>query len=132
MGIRAEEVATLQVDFCGPLPITSRGNRYVFLVLDRFTNWSVMVPTSDATAATAAGILYKHWICSFGCPTTVVADNGSHFSGKDFLGSSSLARIIRRLMERWSGVFENWELHLGYTVIPWIAGTWLYQKCHLR
>ena len=68
----------------GVIPTSTKRNKYVFLVVDRFTTWSIMIPTPDCTATTAAQALYKHWICVLGCPTTVITDNESHFTIPQF------------------------------------------------
>lgn len=79
---RALEVVHL--DFCGPLPVSKQGNRYILLIIDRCTGWCELIPTPDCKAASAAERFYKSWVCSYGAPARVITDNGSHFTSDTF------------------------------------------------
>ena len=45
------------VDVLGPLPRTSRGNRYVLVAIDYFTKWMEAYPLPDQEATTVAEAL---------------------------------------------------------------------------
>ena len=47
----------LGIDHVGPLPETERGNRYVLVVVDRFTHWVEALAVPDVTAETTARVL---------------------------------------------------------------------------
>src|SRR6185437_13649645 len=51
-GPERRKLQCVHANYYGPLRQTAKGNKYVFLAIDRFTAWSVMVPTKDCTAAT--------------------------------------------------------------------------------
>lgn len=59
------------VDVKGPLPLTQRGNKYVFCVYDDDTHWNIWIPTADNTAVTAAKVLVNHVILTFGSPQVI-------------------------------------------------------------
>jgi len=88
--IEPQKLQCVHLDFCGPLPPSSNGNKYVLIIIERYSGWSALVPTKDATANTAARALYSQWICKFGCPQIVVSDNGPHFTGEDFLKAADI------------------------------------------
>ncbi|KII67984.1 Retrovirus-related Pol polyprotein from transposon 17.6 [Thelohanellus kitauei] len=66
------------VDFMGPLPVTSKGNRYAIIFVDRCTKWVEAFPLADQTALEAAHCFVKNsltfWsasINSFGPRATI-------------------------------------------------------------
>lgn len=50
----------LATDILGPLPTTPRGNRYVLVVTDHFTNWVEILPVPDQTAITCTEQVWLH------------------------------------------------------------------------
>ena len=69
---------SLHLDLVGPLP-ESRGMRYLFTVVDRFTRWIEVVPIPDITAETVVRAFLLNWVARYGVPGDVVADRGSQF-----------------------------------------------------
>ena len=69
------------VDYFGPLPITARGNSYIVLFTDRFSRRADMfaVTTAEFTAEGTENILVNHFIPLWGCPSTLLSDNGPQF-----------------------------------------------------
>ena len=68
----------VSVDYFGPLPITARGNSYILLFTDRFSRRADMfaVTTAEFTAEGTANILVNRFIPLWGCPSTLLSDNG--------------------------------------------------------
>ena len=74
----------VSVDYFGPLPITVRGNSYTLLVTDRFSRRADMfaVTTAEFTAEGTANILVNRFIPLWGCPSTLLPDNGPQFCAR--------------------------------------------------
>ena len=67
------------MDYMGPLPETSRGNKQVLFVMDHFTKWCEAFPTHDQKARTVANILVSKIFSRFGPPVAIHSDQGSIF-----------------------------------------------------
>lgn len=74
----------LSTDILGPLPETPRGNKYILTATDHFTNWVVIYPISDLSAATTARVLLNGIIGHFGCPLTILSDQGRNYESQIF------------------------------------------------
>ena len=75
---------TVSVDYFGPLSLTPRGNAYIPLFTDHFSRRADMFSVSAAqfTAAGAADIFIDKYITLWGCPVSLLSDNGLHFTSK--------------------------------------------------
>src|ERR1043165_925265 len=51
------------IDFVGPLPETSQGNKYIITAIDYFTRWPEARAVQRADAQSAAKFIYKELIC---------------------------------------------------------------------
>ena len=67
------------IDFVGPLPQTSQGNKYILVAVDYFTKWPEVRATKKADAATVIKFLYEEIICRHGPPVHLHSDRGTHF-----------------------------------------------------
>ena len=67
------------MDYMGPLPETSRGNKHLLVVMDHFTKWCEVFPTADQKASTVAEILVNRVFSRFGPPTIIHLDQGRNF-----------------------------------------------------
>jgi transposase InsO family protein len=81
----------LSTDVLGPLPLTSRGNRYIVVVIDHFTRWVEIFPTSDQTAETTANVILNGVISRFGCPLDLHSDQGRNYESTIF---KELCRLL--------------------------------------
>ena len=72
---------SVSLDYFGPLPITARGNSYILLFTDRFSRRADMfaVTVAEFTAEGTANILVNRFIPLWGCPSTLLPDNGLQF-----------------------------------------------------
>ncbi len=70
----------LQIDWVGPLPWSTRGNKYFLTVVCEFTKWIESLPAPNDTAETAACLLMNHIFSRFGLPLRVNSDRGTHFT----------------------------------------------------
>jgi len=67
------------LDILGPLRTTPRGNTYILTMQDLLTKYSAYAPLPDARAETVAGAFVQYFICRFGCPKSVLTDQGTNF-----------------------------------------------------
>ena len=74
----------ISVDYFGPLPVTPRGNTYILLITDRFSRRADMFPVTAAefTAEGTGKVLVNKYIPLWGCPRTILSDNGPQFCSK--------------------------------------------------
>ena len=67
------------MDYLGPFPETSHGNKYVLTITDYFTKWVLAIPLPNQTAHATAHALHENYICRYGVPEYILSDQGSHF-----------------------------------------------------
>ncbi len=72
----------LQIDWVGPLPGSTRGNKYFLTLVCEFTKWIECLPAPNDTAETTACLLINHIFSRFGLPLRVNSDRGTHFTAK--------------------------------------------------
>ena len=74
----------ISVDYFGLVLVTPRSNTYMLLITDRFSCRADMfpVPAAEFTAEGTANILVNKYIPSWGCPRTILLDNGLRFCSK--------------------------------------------------
>ena len=74
----------LATDIMGPLPETSRGNKYILVVTDHFSKWVEAFAIPDQNAVTVAEKILNEVICRFGCPLDIHSDQGRNYESKIF------------------------------------------------
>ena len=68
----------------GPLPTSSPGRHtHLLVAVDKFTKWIKAVPVTNQ-GATAAVNFFTMITCRFGIPHSIITDNGSNFTSKEF------------------------------------------------
>ena len=90
---------SVSVDYFGPLAVTPRGNSYILLFTDRFSRRADMYAVTGAefTAEGTADVLVNQYIPKWGCPVSLLSDNGSQFVSRlakavyDLLGIRKIA-----------------------------------------
>ena len=80
------------IDILGELVRTPRGNRYLLVIVDRFTKLVKTVPLKNISASSVARAFVTHWVFNFGPPTDLISDNGKQFTSKFFL---DVCRILK-------------------------------------
>eukprot|EP00731_Ephydatia_muelleri_P015048 Em0008g768a len=81
------------MDIMGPLPETSRGNKYILVIADYFTKWSEAYPIPNMEAITVAKCLVNEFICRFGVPEQLHSDQGRNFESKVIKNICDLLQI---------------------------------------
>ena len=78
-------LSRIQIDFVGPFqPSVPDKYRYVLAIQDTLTRYSLLIPTVDCTAHTAAQVLLQRWVTVFDVPEAIQGDQGPHFTGEVF------------------------------------------------
>ena len=72
------------IDVMGPLPITSRGNRFIVVFTDGFTKWVEAVATPTHTAEDIAEWVVEHVFARLGIPHNLHSDQGPEFESRLF------------------------------------------------
>ena len=70
--------------FMGPFPETSRGNRYILVIIEYLTRWAEIVAIPDVIAPTIASKLLQNVNFQHGCLVQLLSDQGPHFHGDVF------------------------------------------------
>ena len=70
------------VDLVGPMPETSKGNRWILVLTDHFTRWQDAIAIPDATAPTVASTLDERCFSYFGLPEQLHTDQGAQFESQ--------------------------------------------------
>ena len=74
----------INVDYFGPLPVTPRGDIYILLFVDRFSRRAYMyaVTAAESTAEGTANTLINRCVPLWGCPRSILLDDGLQFCSK--------------------------------------------------
>jgi hypothetical protein len=127
------------LDFAGPLPKSSGGNRYVLVMVEHFSKTMVLVPTRDKEPGTVAAILTREVLTHYGACAEVVTDRGGEFGGAfqscldaaliDHRSTSAyhpqanglserVVQVVKRALRKWClrHAAEEWDAYL-----PWVA-----------
>ena len=70
------------MDFCGPFPESPQGNKYILVISDLFTHYTIAVPLPKNTAELTALTLFRRVFCIFGVCKTLLTDQGTHFNNQ--------------------------------------------------
>ena len=73
-----EPMQKLAIDTAGPFEIDAYNNTYVCVITDCFSRFTMLIPTPDATAQSAARALLQ-WVGLFGAPKELLSDMGTQF-----------------------------------------------------
>ena len=74
----------VHVDLLGPLPLSSKGNRYVLMCIDQFTRWIEVSPLPEQNAELVATATVNDFISRMGLPLNIHTDQGRQFEGTLF------------------------------------------------
>ena len=83
------------IDIMGPLPLSSKGNRYILVIVDYFTRWVEAFALPDQKAETVAHPLVHDFVCRFGTPLELHSDQGRNFESHLFQEVCRLFQIAK-------------------------------------
>ncbi|XP_039811602.1 uncharacterized protein K02A2.6-like [Panicum virgatum] len=72
------------LDMVGPLSKAPGGFTHLLVAVDKFTKWIKARPVTMAKSAQAAAF-FQDIVHRFGVPNSIITDNGTNFTGKEFL-----------------------------------------------
>ena len=123
---KADRFQHIHIDIIGPLPISQDGFKYCLTIIDRCTRWPEAFPMQDIYAETVAKILYREWICRYGCPVKLTSDQGRQFESTLFqqllkqLGISRLRTTAYHPQA--NGAVERWHRTLKAALMARLNG----------
>ena len=71
----------VHVDHVGPFPTTDKGNKYILVIIDRFTRYAEAIAVESITAYDTARLIVEHVICRHGPMEVLTSDRGTGFVG---------------------------------------------------
>lgn len=72
----------IAADLIGPLPRSLKGFKYLLVITDTFTKYTVLQPLRAATARLVSHHLEENIFMVYGVPNYIICDNGSEFVGE--------------------------------------------------
>ena len=73
------------IDFMGPFMI-SQGMNYILVAVDYMSKWVEVIVFSNNEGKSVIALFKKNIFSSFGTPTAIISDGGSHFCNRLFKG----------------------------------------------
>ncbi|CAL9010784.1 unnamed protein product [Prunus brigantina] len=70
------------IDLVGPMPTALANKEMMIVATDYFTKWIEAKALSSTKEADVERFIWKNIICRFGCPQSIVTNNGTQFVGK--------------------------------------------------
>lgn len=74
---------TVHVDHVGPFETSRKGNKYLLVIIDGFTKFTIIEPVKSQKTRHTIKVLLDV-ICLFGCPTRIISDRGTAFMARAF------------------------------------------------
>ena len=86
------------IEFIGPFPIPTKrtGARYIITAVEYVAKWAETKPIETCSSEVAANFIYENIITRFGCPLTLINDQGSHFIKKTIKSLTDQFKIDHR------------------------------------
>jgi len=70
------------IDVLGPLPTSTKGNKYLVVLVDHGTHWPEAFATPHVKAELIADLIFTNIICRYGSPKQLLSDRGSNFMSR--------------------------------------------------
>ena len=130
------------IDHIGPFPMTNGGNKYILVIVDRFTRYAEAIACTDESAPTTARIFIDYIICRYGFPLVLLSDRGSGFTSILFTqllkilnikkiktmayhpksngGVEIVNKTLKRTLKMWVNEHQNdWDVLLPYAIFSY-------------
>lgn len=73
-------------DLIGPLPRSTRGYKFILVILDNFSKFMTAIPLRNSTASLVCKAIEDNWLLIYGQPRRIICDNGVQLRGNEFRG----------------------------------------------
>jgi Integrase core domain len=127
------------LDYIAPMTESTSGNKYLLVITEYYARYPVAFAVQSVDARTTATILYNHVFCTFGPPSEILTDRGSHFANDIVRSLCETVEVNHKfstpyhpqtngLTERFNGTLVNiqrklavnfpneWDQHVGTTL----------------
>lgn len=74
----------ISIDLMGPYPRSTAGNKFIFVVTDYLTKYTLLTPLKTATSPKVLQFLEDQVFMVYGVPQTIISDNGRQFISRSF------------------------------------------------
>ena len=108
------------MDVVGPLPVTTRGHKYILIFQD-FSKYVVAVPTERQDADTIARAFVERIVLLYGTPQIVQTDQGSNFMSEVFRNTCSLLKV-KKIHPEFQGSTERSHRVLAEYLRHYVSG----------
>ena len=78
-------------DIMGPLPLSTKGHKYILVITDLFRKWVEAFPLAVTDSETLASVLMDEVVCRYGVPRSLHSDQGAN------LNSQVICALCKRL-----------------------------------
>jgi hypothetical protein len=98
-----------RLDLVCPFKKAKGGFKHIFVVVDKFTKWIKVKPTTSITAAKVVEFI-KENMCKFGVPNNIITDNGTLRASSRAFVRTRTSRLTmlqchtRRVTIKWSAL----------------------------
>ena len=72
----------IYIDFSGPYPETTRGNRWILTIVCAYARYPIAVPLPNRKAVLVVRALLEHVVQHYSCPAVMVSDGAREFVGQ--------------------------------------------------
>lgn len=106
----------ISIDFCGPLPTSRGGTKYILAVLDVFTKFVVLYAIRRADTRTTINKIFNNYIPLYGKPKKVQSDHGTQFTSKGWvnrLESEGIRAVFSSIRHPQSNAVERINKEIG-------------------
>lgn len=134
------------------MPESINGNKYIITGMEMLTRWPIAKAVKQVTAYYIANFIYEEIVTRYGCPTSIITDNGKNFTSsvlelylKCLKVKHSLTTPYnsqsKGMLERWQGPLQksivaysgrdpkSWDKYLDQTLFAWRTKTHSATKC---
>ena len=69
-------------DIMGPLPLSTKGHKYILVITDLFSKWVEAFPLAVTDSETLASVLMDEVVCRYGVPRSLHSDQGANLNSQ--------------------------------------------------